>query len=331
MRGLLAALVVTVCTTTTWAGDSTDPLRLVPRQADLALRIEPRRLVESILSIEAVQSFLKFPAVQEGLDSTNGRRFQALIAYYEKQLGHPWPELLDRLGGGGIIVATKFTGDAKPPALVVVQSRDAELLPSRSCARPRRHRSGTRRKDSPDKPKTEPYREIPVTQIGEVQYAVAGSALLIANKTEAMKLALDLFLDGPKESLLTQGGPAQADQMLPPNPLARLWVNLVPAHESMQGKQAFKQPKTDLAQLILFGGLIDVIGKSPFLAAGLYRTEQGLTASVPHAGGTQCHAGRVWPASCPGGTAEQSAATRTGQRAIQHQLLSRSRRHLVAA
>ena len=53
-----------------------------------------------------------------------------------------------------------------------------------------------------------------------------------------------------------------------------------PVHESPEGKELFKQPKNEVGQLIAFGGLIDVVGKSPFVAAGLYCTPEGMTASV---------------------------------------------------
>jgi hypothetical protein len=62
--------------------------------------------------------------------------------------------------------------------------------------------------------------------------------------------------------------------------LASLWIDLKKAHESPEGKELFKRPKSDIAQLILFGGLLDVIAQSPFVAAGLYRTSDGFSAAV---------------------------------------------------
>jgi hypothetical protein len=59
-----------------------------------------------------------------------------------------------------------------------------------------------------------------------------------------------------------------------------LWVNLVPAQQSPEGKEIFKRPKNDPGQVILFGGLLDVIGQSPYLGLGVYHRPDGWLASL---------------------------------------------------
>lgn len=280
MRWLLVAGLAILISSKAHCGESANPLRLVPRQTDVVLRIEPRRLAEAVLSLDALKTWIQFPAVRDALDSTNSRRFRQLIAYYERELGRPWPELLDSVAGGGIVVATKFERGGDAPVLAVIQSRDPVLLRRAVAIVGKVAEQELARNDAAVKPKTERYRDIEVTKLGEAVYAIAESALLISNKQEALQRGVDLLLDGDKESLASIGGPSDADKLLPPDALARLWVSLVPAHESSEGKQIFKQPKNDVAQLIAAGGVIDVIGKSPFLAAGLYRTLEGLAVSV---------------------------------------------------
>src|SRR5436305_1212485 len=65
---------------------------------------------------------------REAFQSTNARRVAKLFAYYEKELGAPWPDLLDRLAGGGVVLATKFERGGGAPVLLVVQGKDDELL-----------------------------------------------------------------------------------------------------------------------------------------------------------------------------------------------------------
>lgn len=280
MRWPLVACVAALLGPAGRASPPSDPLRLVPRQADLALRIEPRKLVDAVRSLEALNALARFPAVREALDSTNSRRFAQLLAYYEKELGRPWPELLDAVAGGGIVLATRFQRDGNAPVLVVIQSKDAAMQVRAVEIVRKVIEQELARNDTAAKPKTEQYRGITVTQLGDAHFAIADSALLISNKAAGVQRGLDLFLDGDKESLASHDGPADAARLLPPDALAQLWINLAPAHESPQGKEIFKQPKNDVGQLIAFGGLIDVAGKSPFLSAGLYRTSDGLTASV---------------------------------------------------
>src|SRR5262249_24518659 len=104
-----------------------DPLRLVPEQADFFVQAEnPRRLVEAGLSSQLFQAARALPQLRELYDSTNARRFYQLVGYFEKDLGAKWPDLLDKLAGGGIVVASKF-GDNPAPALLVVQGTDPQL------------------------------------------------------------------------------------------------------------------------------------------------------------------------------------------------------------
>ena len=53
MRWSLAACLAALCISPIRADDGPDPLRLVPRQADVALRIELRKLADAIQSVPA--------------------------------------------------------------------------------------------------------------------------------------------------------------------------------------------------------------------------------------------------------------------------------------
>ena len=87
MRWPLAACLIAVGISGTRADEFPDPLRFVPKQADVALRVEPGKLVEAIQSIPKLAELAKFPALREGLDSTNVRRFVKLLNYYERSWG----------------------------------------------------------------------------------------------------------------------------------------------------------------------------------------------------------------------------------------------------
>src|SRR5262249_19734094 len=82
------------------------PFRLIPEQANLIVHVEqPRKLVETLTQIPAVHEAQKLPFVRDRLETPAFQRFLNLVAYYERDLGMPWPELLDKLAGGGITVA----------------------------------------------------------------------------------------------------------------------------------------------------------------------------------------------------------------------------------
>src|SRR5947209_5964298 len=127
-RFLIASLIIAAFASTARAENPPDPLRLVPEEADLLVKIEsPRKLIETGLNLDAVKQLFQLEAVQEVYDSTNFRLFYQLIAYYEKELGLPWPEILDRVAGGGVVLSAKL-GPEPAPVLLVIQGTDEEFL-----------------------------------------------------------------------------------------------------------------------------------------------------------------------------------------------------------
>jgi hypothetical protein len=271
----LAALAIIATFSASRAAD--DPLRFVPRQADFTLRIDsPRKLVEAVLATEQLRELSQFAAVREALQSTTARRGAKLLAYYEKELGAPWPDLLDRLAGGGIVLAGRFDRTGQAPALFVIQGKDEELLRRALPLVLTVIEQEQIRQDSHERPKRDLYRGLDMVHVGSgLHLARAGSAVLVSNKAEAVERGLDLYINGRFDSLTEVVGPADAGKLLPPDPLVSLWVNLKPAQESPEGQQFFKRPKSDPGQLLFAGGLLDVIGQSPFLSMGTYRQSDG--------------------------------------------------------
>jgi hypothetical protein len=76
---------------------------------------------------------------------------------------------------------------------------------------------------------------------------------------------------------------AEAEKLLPAGALANVWVNMRTVQQSPEGKKFYKSPRDDANLTGLFGAIIDVLGRTPFVAAGLYREADGflLTARVP--------------------------------------------------
>src|SRR5262249_6995595 len=114
-RPLPALLVLFLAAAVGRADAPPDPLRLVPAQANLVLQVEqPRRLAEGVATLDLLKEFQKLDPVRELMDSTNARRLFQLIGYFEKQLGGDRFDLLDRLAGGGIVLAVKYGAEPTP-------------------------------------------------------------------------------------------------------------------------------------------------------------------------------------------------------------------------
>src|SRR6266851_2356419 len=193
-RYSFVVLILSIFVTASRAYPPPDPLRLVPEEADLFLKIErPRKLVETGLNLDTFKQLRELEAVQEVYDSTNFRRLYQLVGYYEKELGVPWPEILDKLAGGGIVVSAKV-GPDPAPVLAVIQGTDEAFLQrflkvSLDIIGQELARQGAKQELVRGK-----YHDFEMISIGkDLRAGVAGSALLISNKEDALKRGLDLY------------------------------------------------------------------------------------------------------------------------------------------
>src|SRR5260370_564237 len=202
-----------------------NPLRFVPDQANLVLRIEkPRQLIETALNLEAVKEAQRLPFVREQLASPAVQRFVQLLAYYEKDLGVAWPEILDKLAGGGITLAGKVGGDNDPVLLIAEGTNPAFTNRFLHLAI-----SGIEqelaRDESKEKVAKGNYRGIEGFKIGDAHFGQIENALLFTNKKEAIHAAIDTYLD-KKKSLADAKGTQEAHKAVPAGSLAWLRLDL---------------------------------------------------------------------------------------------------------
>ena len=251
-----------------------DPLRLVPEQAEFVLQItQPRRLGETAVHHDLVKQLRTLEAVQELYDSTNFRRFYQLLAHFEKEMGARWPEMLDRVAGGGIVVAAKF-GGMDAPALLVVQSKDEAALRKFIDTAGRLLEDELARQEAKEKPEKLTYRNTAVLRVGkDFHVAVAGGALLVSNQEKPLQLAIDLHLDGGKQSVLEKASVKEARQLAlngQPDALAWMWLD-ADTIRSRNPKEGGLDPKaTDPQATVLFGGWLDQFRRTPFLCGVLH-------------------------------------------------------------
>jgi hypothetical protein len=281
LRYSLVALILLLFVGASQADTPPDPLRLVPEEADLFVKIErPRKLIETGLGLDAFKQLLQLEAVQEFYDSTNFRLFSKLIAYYEKELGMPWPEILDRVAGGGTVFSAKI-GPEPAPVLLIIQGTDEDFFKkfihvTLDVVDQEQARQGVKERLVRGK-----YKDFETLNFGkDLHGAVAGSALLVSNKDFVIHRALDLSKENGKKSLAQSALVADARRLLPKDPLAWLWFNLDVAHKAPQAKDIFARPRNDAILTVLFGGLLDLVGRSPFVCAAIAPENDGFIATL---------------------------------------------------
>lgn len=288
MRLLCSLAVVMGVTGSSVAAGPRDPLRFYPPETDVVLKVErPRTLVESVLNTELAKEAQELQTVRDFLDSANYRRFFGLLAHFEKELGAPWPALIDRVAGGGIAGGLKYAADGNSPVLVIVQGTDeatVERFFTLGIALLEEERS---RQGATSSLKRKTYEGADCVEIDkDALVARAGDALLFSNKSSALKSGIEQWVavgKDPKAKTVATVAARQAGSLLPPEPTAWLWVNLKPLKALPQAKDLVSTPRDNVILTILFAGLLDVARRSDFAAAGLYaeKGEYRLAVRMP--------------------------------------------------
>jgi hypothetical protein len=267
--------------------ETPSPLRLIPAEADLVVQTAgPRKLVEAVTTVELFKKIQELSNIRERLDSTTIRRFYQMVAYFERELGAAWPELLDRLGGGGAALATKLGNNQ--PVLFVLQGTDEKLMKKFVALGLAIFEQEATRKGSKERPVKGSHAGFETIQIGKgFHVALVGSALVLSNRQQALEKALALARgkEGAK-SMAGHPGLAEAARILPKGPLAHLWLNMDRVRKTPGGAAVYKSPR-DPAITVVFGGWAEIATHASFLCAGLYRQKNGLMATVRLPSGRQ--------------------------------------------
>jgi hypothetical protein len=282
-HGLVCLLVVTAAAQVAQAArddQPASPLRLMPDKADVVFEIhQPRQLIEAVTTLDAIKQLQELGVSKEFLNSTRLRRFYQLVAYFEKELGAKYPELLDRLADNGAALGVKF-GPDPAPALLVIQGKDEKLMERFVKLSTELLEQEIARQEAPEKLVTEKYEEIETYHVGKGLHAArVGAALLISSNADMLKLGLDLARGTDKGSLAAVSAVVDAHKLLPKGPLASFWLNMEPVRSTPQGKEFYKTPR-DLNLTILAGSLIDVLSRTPYVAGGIYKEKDGFLVAV---------------------------------------------------
>ncbi len=261
-----------------------DPLRFLPANADLLVKIEkPASLLKQVLANPLAGEIYRLDVVREAYDSTNARHFYQLLAYLEHELGVDRWTLLENLTCGGAAIAAKIDGD-NSPVVIVIQGRDETLWRRALQIALEVAEQELARKEQKDKPVHTSYRRLDTVSLGkDFHAAIAGSAFIFSNKEAGLHQALDCLTDPKSKTLAGLPQVKQAHDLAGPDANGWMWFNLPLVRGFPAAKPVFETPRNDPNLTVLFGGRLDVAQSAPFLCAGgkLTATEAELSFRMP--------------------------------------------------
>ncbi len=289
---LVGVLMLGCLTPAVDAAEPADPARFLPAQAQLFLKVEKLdALLTSITKLESFEKIYELDIVRPYVDSTQVRRFYQLIDYYERELGAPWPELVDRLAGGGMALAVRYLGNDEQVAVGVIQSKDPALLEKFFGLVSNLIEEELARSEAGVKLQRKSGDGFEGFKVGPTMVVLADGALLLSNNREALEQALKrnqrLQAGESVRSMAEAKGPKRARKLLPKNPLAWLWFNLNPVKQTEEAKQVFARPRNDFLQTLFFSGVLDVARRANFISAGIYAKKGRLITRLRMPAGTK--------------------------------------------
>ncbi|MBI3823206.1 MAG: hypothetical protein HY289_11085, partial [Planctomycetes bacterium] len=266
-RWLCSLWVVLLSSAAAFAQDAKNPLRFVPGQAELIVKVDrPRELLKAIETNELFLEARKLAGVREYYDSTNFQQVYQLIAYFEKQLGQDRDEIIAELTAGGIVIGAKVT----PPqgAVLVIQSHDEKKLRRFLDVAFDVLTKELERQESKDRVVRSKYMGHDIGQIGgKLSFAIADGALIVASDEKALKLALD---SQGKKSVLHAPAFMEAHNKAPAKVMAWTWLDLAAIRKNNPDfNNGLDAASKDPFQMLLFGGFADLLRRSPSVTAAL--------------------------------------------------------------
>jgi hypothetical protein len=101
-----------------------NPLEYIPDSVQIVVKAPaPRQLAEAFTRLDAAKKARQLAQIKSALDSAFARRVFQMLGHVERELGAPWPKLLDRIAGGGIAVGAHYD----KPAILVLDGTDEKL------------------------------------------------------------------------------------------------------------------------------------------------------------------------------------------------------------
>ena len=266
------------------AAVAADPFVGVPAACTLAVVVDnPRRLAETIPALPGVAAAVPLPAVQEVLRSPTVRKLAELVAYYERDLGADWPDILDRVAGGGVTVASVAGGDAAPVVLVA-RGTDADAV-ERFIAVALKVVEAEAAKAAPpgaapDVLTTADYHGVATKHLGKgFHLARVGAVVTVANTAAMLDQSLDAAA-GRAPGLAANPGPAAGRALVGGIPLAWLWGDLTAVKRSPAGRDFFANTKKEIVQTLVAGATIDAVRRADFVTAGLHADAGTVTLKI---------------------------------------------------
>lgn len=218
----------------------------------------PDVLLERAFSDDVVAVATSLTAYKEAMAKQETQQAMFLVNYFKGRYDSDLPTLLRKLSGGGITLAV----GPNESNLLIVECEDVPLLIDLHEFLLTHARDDAKAKGLPDPITSASYRDVTGWSFGRGEaHAIIGNRLLLSNKPEVLKAAIDRRADADLPSLADSESFQQATQAISTDAVAKVYANMS-VLKAMPGlKKALSTNENPLATL-LFAPLQESLRKA---------------------------------------------------------------------
>ncbi|HWB13685.1 MAG TPA: hypothetical protein VG826_30950 [Pirellulales bacterium] len=247
---------------------SSAPETLAPETAVVFAEIsDPGPLLDMALAPRTRQLLENVDGYRKYLQSDKYHELQAVVGVLEGRLGKTWDAALRDLVGGGISISVD---PASHTGLLVVRSRDRELLAKLNSTILELAETDAKTHGRPSPVKSQEYRGFTGWSFGgEEVHVIVDDLLLVSNKAETLKAAIDRRLDPSTSNLAKTEGFAAARAKRPAGAIGWSWLKLAALRQDPNVQQALSKRSDNPLVELLLAGVIDTLKQAPFVTASI--------------------------------------------------------------
>jgi hypothetical protein len=258
--------------------DSTLPATaMVGENAIIVVQVtRPQELINDAFDQRVKRLVQSLPPYQEAMAQRETQDALNLVEFFQNKYQIDLPTLLAKLVGGGLTLAV----EPNDSSLLIVDALDAQILQEvhdffRTIAQGEANKQG-----EPDRVKSAEYRGVTGWSFGPgVSHAIVGNRLLVANKPEVLKAALDRQAEPNSPSIRDAERYQAAVRGVPDTAHVKAFVDMSVFNQLPDFRRAMTQDDNPLTRL-LFAPLQAALHDSTWLAAGVELSLTGLKVEL---------------------------------------------------
>ena len=238
----------------------------VPSKAIVVLNVSrPKAVWDVILQPELVKAVESSAAYKAQAAKPDFRQMQNMVKSFERQFQADWQTIVRRLTGGGVTWAVG-PGNA---SLLIMDALDPEIPNGLHDLVVSMVRADAEKKGLKDRVRSMKHGDVTIWTLGPNEaHAIVGKRLLISNRPEALKAALDLRGEAGGKSVASLPAYRQARQAAAADAAAVLYVDTAVVKKLPKLAKALATEKNPLLSL-LAAPITEAFGDSSWLALSL--------------------------------------------------------------